>query len=124
MLTLARSNVAQTVFADRVEFRSATLPAIPMDDESVDVVISNCVLNLLPDVDKPTVWSEIWRVLRRGGRVVISDVLARKKMPDEMKRDAALLVGCVAGAAGVEETEGWLSRAGFKGLQRAQFFVK
>ena len=78
-------------------------------------MISNCVLNLLPDEHKPQVWREIYRVLKVGGKVIVSDVLARKELSEEMKLNAALLVGCVAGAALVEDVEKWMREARLEG---------
>jgi arsenite methyltransferase len=72
-------------------------------------------LNLLPDGHKPQVWREIYRVLKVGGRVIVSDVLARKELSEEMKKNAALLVGCVAGAALVENVEKWMREVGLEG---------
>lgn len=115
MRSLAKSNLAKTPYSN-VSFLAATLPSIPLDNNSVDVVISNCVLNLLPGNEKPKVWREIYRALDKEGRVCVSDILARKEMGEEMKNDAALLVGCISGAAMIEDTRRWLKQAGFKGI--------
>jgi arsenite methyltransferase len=119
MLKLAGSNLikAKEKKPDltNVTFAHTILPNISMPDQSVDVVLSNCVLNLLPDSEKPAVWKEIARVLRKDGRVCVSDVCARKDLPAHAKKDAAMLVGCVAGAALVGDVKNWMVEAGFEG---------
>lgn len=105
MLAKARRNTAsytkQTGLTN-VEFRLGEIENLPVADASVDVVISNCVLNLSPD--KARVWREIARVLKPGGRVAISDLALLRPLPEEVKRDVEALVGCIAGAVPVEET--------------------
>jgi SAM-dependent methyltransferase len=105
MVSRARANRAdyraRTGF-DNVEFRLGEIEALPVADASVDVVISNCVLNLSPD--KPRVWQEIARVLKPGGRVAVSDLALVRPLPDAVRNDIEALVGCVAGAVLVEET--------------------
>jgi len=110
MVTRARAN-AEKVKASNVEFRLGEIERLPVADASVDVILSNCVINLSPD--KPAVYREAFRVLRSGGRVAIADVLAREPLAPEHQADLALLVGCIAGAATVAEVEGWLRDAGF-----------
>ncbi len=110
MLARARENAKKTGLGN-VEFRLGEIEHLPLPDASVDVVISNCVVNLSPD--KPAVYREAFRVLRPGGRVAIADVLARQPLSPEHQSDLALLVGCIAGAATVAEVEGWLRDAGF-----------
>src|SRR5690606_11804815 len=87
---------------DNVEFRLGEIEALPVADASVDVVLSNCVLNL--STDKPRVWREIARVLKPGGRVAVSDLALLRPLPDAVRADLVALVGCVAGAVPVEET--------------------
>ena len=96
MLAKARANAQQAGFTN-VEFRKGYIEALPLDDASVDVVISNCVINLVPD--KAAVYREVARVLRPGGRVVISDVVLNEALPAAVASDVAALTGCVAGAA-------------------------
>ncbi len=96
MLAKARDNAQRAGFAN-VEFRKGYIEALPVDDASVDVVISNCVINLVPD--KAAVYREVARVLRPGGRVVISDVVLNEPLPAAVASDVAALTGCVAGAA-------------------------
>lgn len=113
MLTKARSNVAsyrEQTGLNNVEFRLGEIEALPVADASVDVVISNCVLNLSPD--KARVWSEIARVLKPGGRVAVSDLALVRPLPDSVKGDVEALIGCVAGAVLVEETRAMVNAAG------------
>lgn len=95
---------------DNVEFRLGEIENLPVADASVDVVISNCVLNLSPD--KARVWREIARVLRPGGRVAVSDLALLKPLPEAVKADVEALVGCIAGAALVEELREQMRVAG------------
>jgi len=117
MLAKARGNIEQyrqrTGF-DNVEFRLGEIEHLPVSDASVDVVLSNCVINLSPD--KPQVWREIFRVLKPGGNVSVSDLALLKPLPAAFQEIAAALVGCVAGAALVEETKIMLEKAGFTSI--------
>lgn len=117
MVSKARRNVAtytkQTGLSN-VEFRLGEIENLPVADASVDVVISNCVLNLSPD--KPQVWREIARVLKPGGRVAVSDLALRHPLPDSVKADVEALVGCVAGAVLVEETRTMAAAAGLSDI--------
>jgi SAM-dependent methyltransferase len=113
MLGKARRNVAayrERTGLDNVEFRLGEIEHLPLADATVDVVISNCVLNLSPD--KPQVWREIARVLRPGGRVAVSDLALLKPLPDAVRAMVESLVGCVAGAVLVEETRRYAEEAG------------
>lgn len=94
-----------------VEFRLGEIEHLPVADQSIDVVISNCVLNLSPD--KAQVWREIFRVLRPGGRVAISDLALRRPLPPSIRESVAALVGCIAGAPLVEEIKAWMADTGF-----------
>ena len=94
-----------------VEFHHATIDALPLEDASVDCVISNCVINLAPD--KPAVFREIARVLRPGGRVAVSDIALKQPLPESIKDDVGAYVGCIAGAIPVGEFEAGLRAAGF-----------
>jgi SAM-dependent methyltransferase len=96
MLERARRN-AEAVGATNTEFRAGRIEALPLDDASVDVVISNCVINLVPD--KAAVYREVARVLRPGGRVVVSDIVLDAPLPPLVADSVAALTGCVAGAA-------------------------
>ena len=113
MLTRARSNAAryrERSGLDNVEFRLGEIEHLPVADGSVDVVISNCVLNLSPD--KPQTWREIARVLKPGGRVAVSDLALLQPVPEAVLRDVEALVGCVAGAPLVDDTRRMMEAAG------------
>lgn len=110
MLDLARAN-AQRAGATNVEFRKGSIEALPLPDESVDVVISNCVVNLA--ADKAAVLREAHRVLRPGGRLAISDVVAHRALAPELRRSMELWAGCIAGALEEGEFLDLLAAAGF-----------
>ena len=110
MLELARGN-ARDAGVDNVEFLRGYIESVPLPDESVDVVISNCVINLSPD--KPAVFGEIHRVLRHGGRVGVSDIVASDELSPAERAERGSYVGCIAGALSFEEYRTGLERAGF-----------
>jgi arsenite methyltransferase len=110
MLELARRNQRESG-VDNVEFLKGYIEEIPLPDASIDVVISNCVINL--SLDKPKVLGEIARVLRPGGRIGISDVVAENHLTTEDRRERGSWVGCVAGALSFDEYEAGLRTAGF-----------
>ncbi len=117
MLTTARNNILQyrqRTGLDNVEFRLGEIEHLPVADASVDVVLSNCVINLSPD--KPQVWHEIFRVLRSGGKVSVSDLALLQPLPENIRDMAAALVGCVAGAVLVQDTEQLLHEIGFTSI--------
>ncbi|NLH48972.1 MAG: arsenite methyltransferase [Myxococcales bacterium] len=114
MLAKAREN-AQESGVTNVEFRLGEIEHLPVADNSVDVILSNCVINLSPN--KPAVFAEAYRVLKPGGRLAISDVLATKRLPEHLIKDAALLCGCVAGAATVEDVIRILKEVGFANVR-------
>jgi arsenite methyltransferase len=111
MLKKAREN-ADKVGATNVEFRLGELEHLPVADNTADVILSNCVINLVPD--KAQVFREAFRVLKPGGRLAISDVVNTKPLTPDLATDRALLCGCVAGAAPASEIEVWLQAAGFR----------
>jgi len=113
MLALAREN-QRKAGADNVEFLKGEIEAIPLPDNSVDVIISNCVINLSGDKDR--VLREAFRVLRPGGRFAVSDVVTRGEIPDALRRDVLLWVGCIAGALEDEEYRAKLAAAGFEAI--------
>jgi len=118
MITVARKNIEhyqKRTDLDNVEFRLGEIEYLPVADSSVDVVLSNCVINLSPA--KPQVWSEIFRVLKPGGKVSVSDLALLKRLPDSIREMAATLVGCVAGAVLVNETESMLKKTGFTSIK-------
>ncbi|KAK4463654.1 S-adenosyl-L-methionine-dependent methyltransferase [Cladorrhinum samala] len=94
-------------------FIKANITSVPLEPDTADLIISNCVVNLVPYADKHLVFKEMHRLLKPGGRVAISDILAKKPLPEKLRNDIALYVGCIAGAAEVKEYEQWLSEAGF-----------
>jgi arsenite methyltransferase len=113
MIAKARRNALayrERTGLDNVEFRLGEIEHLPVADGSVDVVISNCVLNLSPD--KPQVWREIARVLKPGGRVAVSDLALVRPLPDAIRTKVEALVGCIAGAVLVSETERMIRDAG------------
>ena len=110
MITKARRNAA-TVQAENVDFRLAEIERLPVEKDSIDIVISNCVINLSPE--KPAVFSEIFRVLKPGGRLAISDIVATTPLPPDVRSDPLLLCGCIGGAAAVEELDAILRKTGF-----------
>ncbi len=113
MLALARENAAKAG-ATNVEFLKGELERVPLPDASVDVIISNCVVNLSPDKDRAL--AEAFRVLRPGGRFAVSDVVVRGEVPADVRRNVELWIGCLAGALEEKEFEAKLLAAGFTGV--------
>jgi len=114
MLELARQNQRKSGI-DNVEFLKGEIEAVPLPDNSVDVVISNCVINLSADKDR--VLAEAYRVLRPGGRFAVSDIVVRGEVPVEIRRNVELWIGCVAGALEENEYTAKLRRAGFENIE-------
>lgn len=113
MLDKARKNAVayrERTGLDNVEFRMGEIEHLPLADNSVDVIISNCVINLSPD--KPQVWREIARVLKPGGRVAVSDIALVMPLPTEVLEQVEALIGCISGAVMVDETERMAREAG------------
>jgi ubiquinone/menaquinone biosynthesis C-methylase UbiE len=113
MLELARENQRKAGI-ENVEFLKGEIEDIPLPDNSVDVIISNCVVNLSPDKDR--VLREAYRVLKPGGRIAVSDIIFRGEMPEGLRRNLELWAGCVAGALKEEEYVGKLRAAGFQNI--------
>jgi len=111
MIAKARANIAKTDLRN-VEFRLGEIEHLPVADQSVDVIMSNCVINL--STDKPAVFREAYRVLTPGGRLAISDIVALKEIPPAVRNDLEAYAGCVSGAALIAEVEGMLRDAGFE----------
>lgn len=110
MLAKARENARKNGFTN-VEFRFGEIEALPVADESVNVIISNCVINLSPE--KARVFREAYRVLKPRGRLAVADIVATATLPDEVRGDWAAYTGCMAGASQISELEEMLRQAGF-----------
>lgn len=118
MIQLARANAARRFGefpCDNVEFHLSTIDRIPLPDNSVDCVISNCVINLAPE--KPAVFREMLRVLKPGGRVAVSDIALKKPLPPEIVDSVAAYVGCIAGAIHMDDYRQMLGDAGFSAVE-------
>jgi arsenite methyltransferase len=116
MLSKARENAQKNGFTN-VEFRLGEIEALPVADNSVDVIISNCVINLSPE--KQRVFNEAFRVLKPGGRLAVADMVATAPLPDDIKADWAAYTGCMAGASQITELERMLQASGFKHIKIA-----
>ena len=117
MLAKARANIEHyrlRTGLDNVEFRLGEIEHLPVPDNSIDVVLSNCVINLSPD--KPQVWREVFRVLKPGGKISVSDLALLQVLPAGVRGMAAALVGCVAGAVLVDESRAMLEQIGFHSI--------
>jgi SAM-dependent methyltransferase len=110
MVLRARENARKAGFTN-VEFRLGEIEHVPVADSSVDVIISNCVINLSPD--KSAVFRDAFRVLRPGGRLAVSDVVATAELPEEWREDMSLLSGCISGAAEIDELADIIRESGF-----------
>jgi arsenite methyltransferase len=120
MLELARRN-AKNAGASNASFIEGFITSIPLPSSTVDCIISNCVINLVPEHEKYLVFQEIFRLLKPGGRVAISDILAKQELPLEIRQDLSLYVGCIAGASQVGDYERYLKEAGFEGNSTTYF---
>jgi arsenite methyltransferase len=116
MLSKARGNALRGGYSN-VEFRLGEIEHLPVADNSADVIISNCVINLSPD--KPQVFREALRILKPGGRLAVSDVVATVELPEEMRNDPLLVSGCMGGASLIEDLEGMMREAGFTDIRIA-----
>jgi ubiquinone/menaquinone biosynthesis C-methylase UbiE len=118
MLSKARAGISkftQKTGLANVEFRLGEIEHLPVADSTIDVIISNCVINLSPD--KQQVWNEIARVLKTGGKACISDLALKKLLPKEVLESAAAMVSCVAGAVLIDETIKMAKQAGLSDIQ-------
>jgi ubiquinone/menaquinone biosynthesis C-methylase UbiE len=116
MLSKARENALKNGFTN-VEFRLGEIEAVPVADGSIDVIISNCVINLSPE--KQRVFNEAFRVLKQGGRLAVADMVATAPLPEDIKADWAAYTGCMAGASQIIELERMLQASGFKNIKIA-----
>jgi arsenite methyltransferase len=114
MIERARRNAARQG-ADNVEFHLAPIDKLPLSDASVNCLVSNCVINLAPD--KHAVFREMFRVLKPGGRVAVSDIALKKPLPEELAQNMMAYIGCIAGAVPIEEYRRGLEAAGFAAVQ-------
>jgi ubiquinone/menaquinone biosynthesis C-methylase UbiE len=117
MIAQARVN-ATKAGVENVEFRHGFIEEMPVENDTVDVLISNCVINLSPD--KPAVFREAFRVLRSGGRVAVSDVVLTEPLPPAVAENMAAYVGCVAGASLLDDYLSYMKEAGFEDIQVAE----
>jgi arsenite methyltransferase len=113
MIKLARQNAAKGSY-NNVEFRLGEIEHLPVADNSVDVIISNCVINLA--LDKEQVFHEMYRVLKPGGRISVSDIVAAAEIPPEIRNDLTRIAGCIAGAEQVNNVRAMLEKAGFASI--------
>lgn len=111
MISKARANATKGGYRN-VEFRLGEIEHLPVADDTVDAIISNCVINLSPD--KVQVFRDAFRVLKSGGRLAISDIVATSELPEEARRDLALYTGCMSGASLIAELESMMHAAGFE----------
>jgi SAM-dependent methyltransferase len=114
MITRAKANAEKTG-VNNVDFRLGEIERLPVEDSSVDAIISNCVINLSPE--KPRVFSDSYRVLKSGGRLAISDIVAMAELPKALKQDMALHSACVAGASQINQLREMLKDAGFTDIR-------
>jgi ubiquinone/menaquinone biosynthesis C-methylase UbiE len=114
MLERARANAKKGGF-DNVEFRAGEIEKLPVEDNMIDVIISNCVINLSPD--KETVFKEAFRVLKLGGRLMVSDLVLAKNLPKRIKESVEAYVGCLAGAIKKDDYLGFIKQAGFQDIK-------
>ncbi|ERF71661.1 hypothetical protein EPUS_00650 [Endocarpon pusillum Z07020] len=115
MLERANKN-KEEAGAENVLFVKSPITKIDLTNECADCIISNCVVNLVPEHEKQLVFNETFRLLKPGGRLAISDILLKKELPDELKKSMALYVGCISGASRVNEYEEYLRNAGFRDI--------
>ncbi len=126
MISRARKNAVTGQFSN-TEFRLGEIEHLPVGDNSVDVLISNCVINLSPD--KPQVLSEAFRVLKPGGRLAISDIVTTAELPEQIKQDVNALAGCISGASSILQLQTMLMQAGFEKIEiepkdESRYFIK
>ena len=114
MISKARKN-AEKIGAKNIEFRLGEIEHLPIADNNADIIMSNCVVNLSPD--KASVYKEAFRVLKPGGRMAISDIVATTQLPGEIKKNMELVSACVGGAASIDDTVDMLKQCGFQDIK-------
>jgi len=114
MISLARKNADDESF-ENIEFRLGEIENLPIADGSIDIIISNCVINLSPN--KPRVYEEAYRVLKSGGRVCLADIATTAELPETIQNDLSLYVGCVSGASTIGHVKSMLEEAGFRDVR-------
>ncbi len=114
MISKARTN-SEKIKAKNIEFRLGEIEHLPIGDNRADIIMSNCVINLSPD--KHNVYKDAFRVLKPGGRLAISDILASKPLPEDIRTNLELLSACIGGASTIDETKEMLKRTGFKEIK-------
>lgn len=114
MIEKARNNAGKSN-RKNVEFRMGEIEQLPVDDNSIDVIISNCVINLSPD--KERVFKEMYRVLKPGGRIAISDIALLSELPEDVRKSVEAYIGCVAGAILVDDYKAMLNKANFRNIE-------
>jgi arsenite methyltransferase len=114
MLSKARDN-AEKIQAENVEFRLGEIEHLPVADNSTDIIMSNCVINLSPD--KQEVYRDAFRILKPGGRLAISDIVALAPLPEDIQQNLALVSACVGGAATIDDTRDMLTQVGFENIK-------
>lgn len=114
MIKLARNNATKSGYTN-MEFRLGEIEHLPVADAAIDVIISNCVINL--SLEKEKVFKDAYRVLKNGGRLALSDVVATAELPEEIKNDLAMVAGCIAGAEYVEKIRAMMEEVGFQNIK-------
>jgi arsenite methyltransferase len=115
MLARARANQAKVGESSHISFLEGKITSVPLADGLADCIISNCVINLVPEEEKPMVFAEMARLLKPGGRIAIADTIARKPLGRELKESVALYIGCIAGCSLKDQYEEYLEDNGFHG---------
>ncbi len=113
MLKRARANQAESSETNNITFIEGQITSVPLQNGIADCIISNCVINLVPEAEKPAVFAEMSRLLKSGGRVAISDILAKKPFPEALRENVALYVQCVAGCSTKDNYIRYLKENGF-----------
>ncbi len=114
MIKMAKRNASNSGYKN-VEFKLGNIEKMPVNSNTIDVIISNCVINLSPE--KQTVYNEAFRVLKPGGRIAISDIVVKKELPEEIKMSVAHYTGCISGASTIKQLTAMLDKSGFQNIK-------